>query len=78
MKAAWAEGVEVAGENALLCYKRSGYEQIIAQANAKGNRKHKLAAFTYLRLTPELMEDNNLAEFTHFVHQLHGTLLQTF
>lgn len=75
LQAAWAEGVEVAGENALSCYKRSGYEQIIAQAHAKGNRKHNLAAFTYLRLTPELMEEENLAKFTHFVHQLHGMIL---
>ncbi|KAG0582277.1 hypothetical protein KC19_3G048300 [Ceratodon purpureus] len=74
LQAAWAvQGVEVACENALPCYKRSGYDQILAQAKPKGYTKHSLVAFTYLRLTPELLEEQNLREFTRFVHQLHGT-----
>ena len=74
LHAAWAHGVEVACENALTCYRRSGYDQILSQAKPKGS-KHTLAAFTYLRLTPELMEKHNLGEFTRFVNQLHGTVL---
>lgn len=74
LQAAWAQGVEVACENALPCYKRSGYEQILAQAKPKGYTKHSLVAFTYLRLTRELMEEENLREFMRFVHQLHGKL----
>jgi beta-amylase len=75
LKAAWAQGVEVACENALPCYKRSGYDQILSHAKAKGCSKHSLVAFTYLRLNSELMEEQNLREFMRFVHQLHGTIL---
>lgn len=73
LQAAWAQGAEVACENALPCYHRSGYEQILAQAKPKaGYKDQTLAALTYLRLGPELMEEENFREFTLFVHQLHG------
>jgi len=78
LQAAWAQGVEVACENALSCYHRSGYEQILAQAKPKaGHSDHSLSAFTYLRLGPELMEQENFRDFTLFVHQLHGRVFNS-
>lgn len=64
--------MEVAAENALSFYEKSGYDQILVQAKPKDYTNHHLSAFTYLRLTPELMEEQNLEEFTQFVHKLHG------
>ena len=75
LNAAWDAGADVACENALTCYHKSGYDQILSSAKPEGIRGKHLVAFTYLRLTPELLEEQNLREFTDFVSRLHGMFL---
>lgn len=73
LNAAWDVGIPVASENALPCYDKEGYDKIldIAKPISDPDGRH-LAAFTYLRLTPQLMEEQNFMEFDRFVKRLHG------
>ncbi|XP_048421978.1 beta-amylase 2, chloroplastic-like isoform X4 [Pyrus x bretschneideri] len=57
LNAAWDANIPVASENALTCFDRDG--------------RH-LSAFTYLRLSPVLIERHNLTEFEQFVKRMHG------
>eukprot|EP00897_Mesotaenium_endlicherianum_P004518 jgi/Mesen1/4094/ME000214S03279 len=73
LNAAWDAGISVASENALPCYDRDGYNKILENAKPRTDPDGRsLAAFTYLRLNPTLMEENNLNEFARFVKRLHG------
>jgi len=58
-------GLQLIGENALRRYDDDAYNTIL-------NYKSKLAAFTYLSLTPELVSDKWLSNFTEFVKKMHG------
>jgi len=58
-------GLQLIGENALRRYDDNAYNTIL-------NYKSKLAAFTYLSLTPELVSDKWLSNFTAFVKKMHG------
>lgn len=73
LNAAWDVSIPVASENALTCYDRDGYNKILENAKPLNDpdRRH-LSAFTYLRLSPDLMERQNLLEFEHFVKRMHG------
>ena len=73
LNAAWDAGIQVASENALPCYDRDGYNKILENSKPKDDPDgHHLAAFTYLRLGPTLMEEENFKEFARFVKRLHG------
>ncbi|KAL0397904.1 UNVERIFIED_CONTAM: Beta-amylase 2, chloroplastic [Sesamum calycinum] len=64
LNAAWDAGVHVASENALPCYDRQGFNKILQNAKPYGDPdKRHLSAFTYLRLSPDLMVEHNLMEF---------------
>eukprot|EP00246_Nothoceros_aenigmaticus_P001113 TRINITY_DN1146_c0_g1_i2.p1 TRINITY_DN1146_c0_g1~~TRINITY_DN1146_c0_g1_i2.p1 ORF type:complete len:564 (+),score=76.51 TRINITY_DN1146_c0_g1_i2:34-1725(+) len=70
---AWDAGIEVASENALPCYDRDGYNQILESAKPRKDPDGRhLSAFTYLRLNPHLMEEKNFREFERFVKRMHG------
>ncbi|KAL0905122.1 hypothetical protein M5K25_027300 [Dendrobium thyrsiflorum] len=73
LNAAWDACIPVASENALPCYDRDGFNKILENAKPLNDpdRRH-LSAFTYLRLSPDLMERQNLLEFAHFVKRMHG------
>lgn len=73
LNAAWDVGVPVASENALPCYDKDGYNKILETAKpiSDPDGKH-LSAFTYLRLTPQLLEEKKFMEFYRFVKRLHG------
>lgn len=72
-KGACNAGVSLASENALSCYDRRGFNKILENAKPETDSDSRsLVAFTYLRLGPELMEDDNYLEFTRFVRQLQG------
>ncbi|KAL8495257.1 hypothetical protein ACS0TY_019418 [Phlomoides rotata] len=73
LNAAWDVGIPVASENALPCYDREGYNKVLENAKPliDPDGRH-LSAFTYLRLTPELMEEHNFTEFEGFVLRMHG------
>lgn len=73
LNAAWDASISVASENALPCYDRAGYNKILENAKPRQDPDGRsLAAFTYLRLNPTLMEETNFKEFARFVKRLHG------
>lgn len=73
LNAAWDVGIPVASENALPCYDREGYNKILENAKPFNDPDGRhLSAFTYLRLSPELMEEHNFMEFERFVKRMHG------
>ena len=73
LNAAWDVRIPVASENALSCHDREGYNKILENAKplTDPDGRH-LSAFTYLRLSPVLMERHNFMEFERFVKRMHG------
>ncbi|XP_059455788.1 beta-amylase 2, chloroplastic isoform X1 [Corylus avellana] len=73
LNAAWDVCIPVASENALSCHDREGYNKILENAKplTDPDGRH-LSAFTYLRLSPVLMERDNFMEFERFVKRMHG------
>lgn len=75
LNAAWDVSIPVASENALACYDREGYNKILENAKPRNDPDGRhLSAFTYLRLTPFLLENHNLMEFKRFVKRMHGNV----
>ncbi|KAF8410943.1 hypothetical protein HHK36_003480 [Tetracentron sinense] len=77
LSAGWRENIEVAGENALSRYDRTGYNQILKNARPNGvNRddppKMRMSAVTYLRLSDELLDGKNFRIFKTFVKKMHA------
>ncbi|KAH8953383.1 hypothetical protein BDL97_08G023400 [Sphagnum fallax] len=73
MNSAWDAGIPVATENALPCYDREGYNRILESVKPRLNPDNCHAIFfTYLRLSPKLLEEHHLFEFMRFVRRLHG------
>ncbi|XP_022871280.1 beta-amylase 2, chloroplastic-like [Olea europaea var. sylvestris] len=73
LNAAWDVSIPVASENALPCYDREGYNKILENAKPFNDPDGRhLSAFTYLRLSPDLMERCNFIEFERFVRRMHG------
>lgn len=64
--AALGRGIGYDGENALPRYDETAYNQIIKQATAGG----RIGGFTYLRLTSDLLQGDNLNKFSNFVHSM--------
>lgn len=73
LNAAWDVCIPVTCENALPCHERMGYNKILETAKPYDDpdRRH-LSSFTYLRLSPLLVERPNLVEFERFVKRMHG------
>ncbi|KAL6656702.1 hypothetical protein ACP70R_004482 [Stipagrostis hirtigluma subsp. patula] len=81
LSAGWGEGVDVALENALSRYDRSGYNQMLLNARPNGARvgdggapPRRVAAVTYLRLSDELLAGKNFRIFRTFVRKMHADL----
>ncbi|XP_048421751.1 beta-amylase 2, chloroplastic-like isoform X1 [Pyrus x bretschneideri] len=73
LNAAWDADIPVASENALTCFDREGYNKILENAKPRNDPDGRhLSAFTYLRLSPVLIERHNLMEFERFVKRMHG------
>ncbi|KAJ6972322.1 hypothetical protein NC653_032791 [Populus alba x Populus x berolinensis] len=73
LNAAWDACIPLASENALPCYDREGYNKILENAKPLHNPDGRhLSVFTYLRLSPVLMERHNFQEFERFVKRMHG------
>lgn len=78
LNAAWDVNIPVASENALPCHDRDGYNKILENAKPMNDPDGRhLSAFTYLRLSPTLMEKHNFSEFERFVKRMHGKQLDT-
>ncbi|KAL0363489.1 UNVERIFIED_CONTAM: Beta-amylase 2, chloroplastic [Sesamum calycinum] len=69
---AWDIGIPVGAENALPCYGRQGFDKIRQNAKPYDGPDKSLSSFTYLRLSPDLVEGCHLREFERFVNQMHG------
>ncbi|XP_072968331.1 beta-amylase 2, chloroplastic [Typha angustifolia] len=79
LNAAWDVCIPVASENALPCYDRDGYNKILDTAKPYNDPDGRhLLAFTYLRLSPVLMERENFLEFERFVKRMHGEAVLDF
>ncbi|KAG6427145.1 hypothetical protein SASPL_111385 [Salvia splendens] len=77
LNAAWDADIPVASENALPCYDKEGYNKILDIAKPFGDLDGRhLSAFTYLRLTPQLLEEQNFMEFERFVKRVHGEFVE--
>ncbi|KAK9103635.1 hypothetical protein Sjap_020889 [Stephania japonica] len=73
LNAAWDVRMPVASENAHPCHDREGYNKILENAKPMNDPDGRhLAAFTYLRLSPALMERRSFLEFQRFVKRMHG------
>ncbi|KAG1355042.1 Beta-amylase 7 [Cocos nucifera] len=73
LNAAWDVCIPVASENALPCHDRDGYNKILENSKPMHDPDGRhLSAFTYLRLSPDLMERHNFLEFERFVKRMHG------
>jgi hypothetical protein len=73
MNAAWDAGIPVASVNPVPCHDRDGYNRILENAKPRNDPDGRhLIAFTYLRLSPTLMERANFCEFDRFVKRMHG------
>ncbi|XVF33333.1 hypothetical protein REPUB_Repub17cG0159400 [Reevesia pubescens] len=73
LNAAWDVCIPVASENALLCHDRVGYNKILDNVKPVNDPDGRhFSSFTYLRLSPLLMERQNFMEFERFVKRMHG------
>lgn len=73
----WRENIEVAGENALPRYDANAYNQMLLNARPNGTNKNgppKLRMFglTYLRLSDDLLKEDNFKLFETFVKKMHA------
>ncbi|XP_049350998.1 beta-amylase 7-like isoform X1 [Solanum verrucosum] len=77
--AAWDVSLPVCSENALLCHDRGGYNCLLEKAKPLNDPDVKhIFAFTYLRLSPLLMDGQNYMEFERFVKRMHGEAVLEF
>ncbi|CAN0914624.1 BMY1 [Linum grandiflorum] len=79
LSAAWREGIDVAGENALPRYDATAYNQILLNARPNGVRppkdgekKLRMYGVTILRLTDDLLEQKNFDVFKKFIRRMHA------
>ncbi|KAI4328785.1 hypothetical protein L6164_021115 [Bauhinia variegata] len=73
LNAAWDVCLPVASENAHACLNRSSYNKILDNAKPMNDPDGRhFSSFTYLRLSPLLMERHNFIEFERFVKRMHG------
>ncbi|XP_031115046.1 beta-amylase-like [Ipomoea triloba] len=75
----WKEYIDVAGENALSRYDAAAYDQILLNVRPNGvnlncSPKLKMSGFTYLRLSDDLMQEDNFQLFKTFVKKIHADL----
>lgn len=79
LNVAWDVSLPVCSENALPCHDRGGYNCLLEKAKPQNDPDGKhIFAFTYLRLSPLLMDGQNHMEFERFVKRMHGKGLQLF
>ena len=73
LNAAWDVCIPVSSENALVCHNRVGYNKILDNSKPPTDPDGRhVSSFTYLRLSPILMERHNFIEFDRFVKRMHG------
>lgn len=79
LNAAWDVDIPIASENALPCHDRITYNKILDNAKPLNNPDGRhFWSFTYLRLSPLLMDRQNFMEFERFVKKMHGEALENY
>lgn len=69
----WDVGLPVVSENALPCLNRVSYNKVLDNTKPINDPDGRhFSSFTYLRLSPLLMERPNFIEFERFVKRMHG------
>ncbi|XP_027170125.1 beta-amylase [Coffea eugenioides] len=79
LSSGWREVIDVAGENALSRYDATAYNQMLLNVrpngvSKEGERKPKMSALTYLRLSEDLLSKENFSLFASFVKKMHADL----
>ncbi|KAL2460691.1 Beta-amylase 7 [Abeliophyllum distichum] len=73
LNAAWDVCIPVSSENALPCHGRDGYNYLLEKAKPMSDPDGRhFSAFTYLKLSPLILERHNFVEFERFVKRMHG------
>lgn len=73
LNAGWDVGLPVVSENALPCLNRVSYNKVLDNTKPINDPDGRhFSSFTYLRLSPLLMERPNFIEFERFVKRMHG------
>ncbi|GER46393.1 beta-amylase [Striga asiatica] len=73
LNAAWDACIPVASVNSFPCHEREGFNYLLEKAKPIGDPDGRhFSAFTYLRLSPLLMDRQNLIEFELFVKKMRG------
>uniref|UniRef100_A0A5B6Z987 Beta-amylase n=2 Tax=Davidia involucrata TaxID=16924 RepID=A0A5B6Z987_DAVIN len=73
LNAGWDVCIPLTSKNSLPCHDRDGYNNILEKAKPLNDPDGRhFSAFTYLRLSPLLVERHNFMEFERFVKRLHG------
>ncbi|KAL5143828.1 Beta-amylase 7 [Glycine soja] len=73
LNAGWDVDLPVTGQNGFPCLNRVGYNKVLDNAKPMNDPDGRLfSSFTYLRLSPLLMEQQNFVEFERFVKRMHG------
>lgn len=73
LNAGWDVGLPVVSENALPCLNQVSYNKVLDNTKPINDPDGRhFSSFTYLRLSPLLMERPNFIEFERFVKRMHG------
>ncbi|KAG0453981.1 hypothetical protein HPP92_025285 [Vanilla planifolia] len=65
-----AAGVMLAGENALPRYDEGAFEKIVGMATAAGGEQERMHSFTYLRMGPDMFQEEKWRRFVAFVGRM--------
>jgi hypothetical protein len=79
LEAAWSQGLDASCENALPRYDRGAFEKIMQNAlrstgGGDDEGLRRISSFTFLRLCPELLDEDNWHEYVRFVRAMHAGL----
>ncbi|XP_014497677.1 beta-amylase 7 isoform X1 [Vigna radiata var. radiata] len=73
LNAGWDVDLPVTSQNGFPCLNRVSYNKVLDHAKPMNDPDGRhFSSFTYLRLSPLLMERQNFIEFERFVKRMHG------
>lgn len=77
LNAGWDVDLPVTSQNAFPCLNRVSYNKLLDNAKPMNDPDGRhFSSFTYLRLSPLLLERQNFVEFERFVKRMHGKLME--
>lgn len=76
LNAGWDVDLPVTSQNGFPCLNRVSYNKVLDHAKPMNDPDGRhFSSFTYLRLSPVLMERQNFIEFERFVKRMHGKMI---